>query len=37
VYGTVTGGFDVVKRLESCGSGSGEVEADVRIVDCGRV
>jgi cyclophilin family peptidyl-prolyl cis-trans isomerase len=37
VFGKVTGGHDVVKRVEGCGSGSGEVEADVRIVDCGRV
>jgi hypothetical protein len=37
VFGRVTSGQEVVKRIEACGSGSGAVEADVRIADCGRV
>ena len=35
VFGRVLSGFDVIKRVESCGSGSGAPEADVRVADCG--
>jgi cyclophilin family peptidyl-prolyl cis-trans isomerase len=37
VFGRVTSGQEVVKRIEACGAGSGEVEADVRIADCGKL
>jgi peptidylprolyl isomerase len=37
VFGRVLTGQDVVKRIESCGSRSGSVDADIRIADCGRL
>ena len=37
VFGRVLTGQEVVKRIESCGSRSGAVDADIRIADCGRL
>eukprot|EP00286_Rhodomonas_abbreviata_P025197 CAMPEP_0181313218 /NCGR_PEP_ID=MMETSP1101-20121128/14130_1 /TAXON_ID=46948 /ORGANISM="Rhodomonas abbreviata, Strain Caron Lab Isolate" /LENGTH=193 /DNA_ID=CAMNT_0023420155 /DNA_START=36 /DNA_END=617 /DNA_ORIENTATION=+ len=37
VFGTVTDGFDVIKEIESMGSGSGKPKATVTIADCGEV
>jgi peptidylprolyl isomerase len=36
VFGKVLEGMDIVKKIESLGSQSGQVSADVRIVDCGQ-
>jgi len=35
VFGTVLEGWDVVQRVEDCGSGSGRPTAEVRIAACG--
>lgn len=35
VFGTVLSGWDVVKRIEACGSSSGTPTADIRIVAAG--
>ncbi|KAJ2160949.1 cytochrome P450 cyp2 [Coemansia sp. RSA 552] len=37
VFGEVTKGMDIVKKIESYGSGSGKPKAKVTIVDCGEV
>jgi len=37
VFGRVTSGEEVVKRIEACGSRSGELDGVVRIVDSGRL
>jgi cyclophilin family peptidyl-prolyl cis-trans isomerase len=37
VFGRVTSGQDVVKLVEACGSPTGEVDADVRVADCGKL
>lgn len=37
VFGTVTHGMDVVKRIEALGSSSGQPSKHVRIRDCGEL
>merc|ERR1711972_54989 len=37
VFGSVTEGMDVVKKIESVGSGSGRTSQPVTIEDCGEV
>merc|ERR1712230_313353 len=37
VFGTVTEGMDVVKKIEAVGSGSGATSKDVMIADCGQL
>lgn len=37
VFGEVTGGMDVVKKMEGCGTGSGRTVKEVKIVDCGAL
>jgi len=37
VFGSVTGGFEVVKAIEQVGSGSGATSKKVVIADCGQV
>jgi peptidyl-prolyl isomerase F (cyclophilin D) len=37
VFGTVTNGMDVVKRIEALGSASGQSSKQVRIRDCGQL
>uniref|UniRef100_A0A7S2UXP3 Peptidyl-prolyl cis-trans isomerase n=1 Tax=Fibrocapsa japonica TaxID=94617 RepID=A0A7S2UXP3_9STRA len=37
VFGSVTNGMDVVKAVESVGSGSGRTSAPVIIADCGQL
>jgi cyclophilin family peptidyl-prolyl cis-trans isomerase len=35
VFGSVTGGMDVVKKVESYGSQSGKTSKPIVITDCG--
>ena len=37
VFGRVTEGMDVVKKIESVGSGSGKTSQKVVIADCGQL
>merc|ERR1711881_780204 len=37
VFGTVTEGMDVVKKIESYGSQSGQTKAKIVIADCGQL
>lgn len=37
VYGEVVEGLDVVKKIESLGSGSGRPQSEIKIVDCGEL
>ena len=37
VFGKVTGGMDVVKKIEAVGSGSGSTSQKVVIADCGQI
>ena len=37
VFGSVTNGMDVVKKIESYGSQSGQTSAKVVISDCGQL
>jgi cyclophilin family peptidyl-prolyl cis-trans isomerase len=37
VFGSVTKGMDVVKKVESFGSGSGKTSKPITITDCGCV
>ncbi|RMZ54969.1 hypothetical protein APUTEX25_000486, partial [Auxenochlorella protothecoides] len=37
VFGSVTKGLDVVKKIESYGSGSGATKQVIRITDCGQL
>ena len=37
VFGSVTGGMDVVKKIEAVGSQSGKTSAKVEIADCGQI
>ena len=37
VFGTVTEGMDVVKKMETVGSQSGKTSKPVKIVDCGQL
>merc|ERR1712057_47100 len=37
VFGSVTGGMDVVKAIEAVGSGSGQTSKPVVIADCGQL
>merc|ERR1712093_804042 len=37
VFGSVTGGMDVVKAVEAVGSGSGQTSQPVVIADCGQL
>jgi len=36
VFGKLIDGFDVLKKMEACGSSSGAPKMNVRIVDCGE-
>merc|ERR1719301_215969 len=37
VFGTVTNGMDVVKKIEAVGSQSGKTSQEVKIADCGQL
>jgi len=37
VFGSVTAGMDVVKKIEGVGSGSGDTSSKVTIADCGQL
>ena len=37
VFGCVTEGLDLLKKMESYGSNSGETRADIIIADCGQI
>lgn len=37
VFGNVTKGMDVVKKIESYGSSSGRTSQTIKIVDCGQI
>ena len=37
VFGSVTGGMDVVKAIEGCGSDSGATSKKITIADCGQI
>ena len=37
VFGSVTEGMDVVKKIEAVGSSSGKTSKAVKIVDCGQL
>merc|ERR1711959_746413 len=37
VFGSVTAGMDVVKKIEAVGSGSGKASKPVVIADCGQL
>lgn len=37
VFGKVTAGMDLVKRIEGLGSSSGSVRQEIKIVDCGQL
>ena len=37
VFGKVTGGMEVVKKIEAVGSGSGSTSQKVVIADCGQI
>ena len=37
VFGEVVEGFEVVKKIESFGSGSGKTSAKIEVSDCGTV
>ena len=37
VFGSVTKGLDVVKKVEGYGSGSGTTSATIKIADCGQL
>jgi cyclophilin family peptidyl-prolyl cis-trans isomerase len=37
VFGSVTAGMDLVKRIEGLGSQSGSVRQEIKIVDCGQL
>merc|ERR1712230_169769 len=37
VFGSVTGGMDVVKAVEACGSSQGQTNKKVVIADCGQI
>jgi peptidylprolyl isomerase len=37
VFGQVTGGMDVVKKMESLGSGDGRLKEKIVIEDCGQL
>ena len=37
VFGSVVEGMDVVRKIESYGSRSGETRAQIKIVNCGEV
>ena len=37
VFGTVSEGMDVVKKMESYGSQSGSTKKKVLIMDCGQI
>ena len=37
VFGEVTEGFDLVKKIETYGSQSGTPKTEIKIVDCGEL
>ena len=37
VFGMVTAGMDIVKRIESVGSSSGHLQRSITIIDCGEL
>merc|ERR1711897_3161 len=37
VFGSVTNGMDVVKKIEAVGSASGKTSKEVKIADCGQI
>merc|ERR1712000_229364 len=37
VFGAVTEGLDVVKKIESYGSKDGKTKVEIKIVDCGQL
>jgi cyclophilin family peptidyl-prolyl cis-trans isomerase len=37
VFGEVSEGMDLVKKLESFGSDSGKTKAEIKIIDCGKL
>jgi peptidylprolyl isomerase len=37
VFGEVIAGFDIVKKIESYGSGNGKTSKEIKIVDCGTL
>merc|ERR1712051_559916 len=37
VFGNVTSGMDVVKKIEAVGSSNGATRKEVKIVDCGQL
>jgi len=37
VFGEVSAGMDLVKKVESCGTGSGKPKSEVMIADCGQL
>lgn len=37
VFGSVTGGMDIVQKIESYGSQSGQTRAKIVIADCGQL
>lgn len=37
VFGEVSSGMDLVKKVESCGTGSGKPKSEVMIADCGQL
>eukprot|EP01026_Neomeris_dumetosa_P055415 TRINITY_DN503_c0_g1_i1.p2 TRINITY_DN503_c0_g1~~TRINITY_DN503_c0_g1_i1.p2 ORF type:complete len:193 (+),score=21.26 TRINITY_DN503_c0_g1_i1:61-579(+) len=37
VFGQVVGGMDVVKKIESYGSSSGQTKATITVADCGQL
>jgi peptidylprolyl isomerase len=37
VFGSVTGGMDVVKAVEAVGSGDGRTSKPVKVADCGQL
>jgi cyclophilin family peptidyl-prolyl cis-trans isomerase len=37
VFGSVVEGMDIVRKMESCGSGEGKTSKTVTIADCGQL